>query len=112
MSKNLATSVAASSIANKARNKGALLSKASPVYDTKTVGIHKVVPKIKAGDVGSQAVYPRASKVFRIPPFGKEEASGSCCTNNDPLNFSTGSDPSNDVSKKASCFSAVVPVKG
>src|SRR5690606_39593465 len=67
LSKNLATSVAASSIANKARSKGALLSKASPVYDTKTVGIHKVVPKIKAGDVGSQAVYPRASKVFRIP---------------------------------------------
>jgi len=44
----------------------------------KTVGIHKVVPKIKAGDVGSQAVYPRASNVFLIPPFGKEEASGSC----------------------------------
>lgn len=46
----------------------------------KTVGIHNVVPKINAGEVGSQAVYPLASNVFLIPPFGKEEASGSCCT--------------------------------
>jgi hypothetical protein len=37
----------------------------------KTVGIHKVVPKIKAGEVGSQAVYPRLQK-FLIPPFGKK----------------------------------------
>ena len=29
---------------------------------------------IKAGEVGSQAVYPRASKVFLIPPLGNEEA--------------------------------------
>ena len=78
LSKNFATSVAASSIAKSALNKGALLSKASPVYDTKTVGMHKVVPKINAGEVGSQAVYPRASNVFLIPPFGKDEASGSC----------------------------------
>ena len=78
----------------------------------KTVGIHKVVPKINAGEVGSQAVYPRASNVFLIPPFGKEEASGSCCTNCPPPNFSTGSEPSYEVSKKASCFSAVVPVNG
>jgi hypothetical protein len=35
----------------------------------KTVGIHKVVPYIKAGEVGSQAVYPLASKVFLIPPL-------------------------------------------
>ena len=33
---------------------------------------------IKAGEEGSQAVYPRASKVARKPPLGKEEASGSC----------------------------------
>ena len=33
---------------------------------------------MNAGDEGSQALYPRASKVLRIPPFGKEEASGSC----------------------------------
>ena len=37
-------------------NKGTLLSKASPVYATKIVGIHKVLPKTKAGEVGSQAV--------------------------------------------------------
>jgi hypothetical protein len=34
----------------------------------KTVGIHKVVPYIKAGEVGSQA-YPLASNVFLIPPL-------------------------------------------
>jgi hypothetical protein len=38
----------------------------------------RVFPIIKAGEVGSQAVYPRASNVFLIPPLGKEEASGSC----------------------------------
>ena len=81
LSKYFATSIAAESIACNALNKGVLLSKASPVYETKTVGIHKVVPKINAGDVGSQAVYPLASNVLRIPPFGKEDASGSCCTN-------------------------------
>ena len=39
LSKYFATSVAAVSIAVNALNKGVLLSKASPVYDTKTVGI-------------------------------------------------------------------------
>ncbi len=56
--------------------------------------MHNVVPYINAGDVGSHAVYPLASKVLRIPPFGKEEASGSCCTNWPPPNFSMGSEPS------------------
>ena len=32
----------------------------------------------KAGEETSQAVYPRASNVFLIPPLGKEDASGSC----------------------------------
>jgi hypothetical protein len=32
----------------------------------------------------SQTVYPRASNVVRIPPEGKEEASGSDCNNSDP----------------------------
>ena len=32
------------------------------------------------GDEGSHALYPRASKVLRIPRSGKDEASGSCCT--------------------------------
>ena len=44
----------------------------------KMVGIQSVFPIKNAGEEGSQAVYPRASKVFRIPPFGKEDASGSC----------------------------------
>ncbi len=66
---------------------------------------------IKAGDVGSHAVYPLASKVFLIPPFGKEEASGSCWISIFPLNLSIALPPSIGV-KKESCFSAVVPVKG
>lgn len=36
----------------------------------------------------SQTVYPRASKVVRIPPDGNEEASGSDCNNSDPENVS------------------------
>ncbi len=43
-------------MACKALSKGVLLSKASPVYATKIVGIHNVVSYINAGDVGSQAV--------------------------------------------------------
>ena len=43
LSKYLHTAVACVSIACKALNKGVLLSKASPVYETKIVGIHKVV---------------------------------------------------------------------
>ena len=42
------------------------------------VGIQSVSPTRKTGDEGSQAEYPRASKVLRIPPEGKELASGSC----------------------------------
>ena len=33
--------------------------------------------RINIGDEVSQMVYPRASKVVRIPPLGKDEASGS-----------------------------------
>ena len=43
----------------------------------KIVGIQRVVSTTNAGEETSQAVYPRASKVLRIPPLGKEEASGS-----------------------------------
>ena len=64
-----------------------------------------------AGDEGSQAVYPRASKVFRIPPFGNEEASGSCCTSISPSKRSIAF-PGPIGFKNASCFSAVAPVKG
>ena len=38
--------------------------------------MQSVSSTINAGDDGSHALYPRASKVLRIPPFGKEEASG------------------------------------
>ena len=67
---------------------------------------------MKAGDDGSQPVYPRASKVERIPPLGNEDASGSCCTKAEPLNFSTAFPLLKSISKKESCFSAVVPVNG
>ncbi len=66
---------------------------------------------IKAVEVGSQAVYPRASNVLRIPPLGKEEASGSCCTNAEPSKTSIAR-PSSVGRKNESCFSAVVPVNG
>jgi len=43
--------------------------------------MHRVVEmpflRINAGDERSQAVYPRASKVARMPPLGKLDASGS-----------------------------------
>ena len=42
------------------------------------VGIHNVLSRMNAGEDISHAEYPRASKVLRIPPFGKLEASGSC----------------------------------
>src|SRR5690606_21189053 len=100
------------STTDSALSNGALLSNASPVKETNTVGMQSAVPKMNAGDVGSEAVYPLASKVFGIPPFGNDDASGSCWTIWLPVNFSSGSLPSNEVSKKASCFSAVVPVKG
>ena len=44
----------------------------------KIVGMQSVVSTTKAGEETSQAVYPRASNVFLIPPLGKEDASGSC----------------------------------
>ena len=56
LSKYWQTSVAALSTACNDFNKGVLKSKDSPVYEIKIVGIHKVSPQIKAGDVGSQAV--------------------------------------------------------
>ena len=77
----------------------------------KMVGMHKVSPHTKAGEVGSQSVYPRASKVLRMPPLGNDEASGSCCTNKLPSNFSMAR-PSAVGAMKLSCFSAVLPVNG
>ena len=77
----------------------------------KTVGILNVLSIIKAGDEGSQAVYPRASKVFLIPPLGKEEASGSCWERAEAEKDST-TPPYWFGVINASCFSAVPPVRG
>ena len=65
----------------------------------------------KAGEVQSHAVYPRASKVARIPPVGKDDASDSPLINAFPEN-SIIMFPFFSVDRKESCFSAVVPVIG
>ena len=65
---------------------------------------------MKAGEVGSQAVYPLASNVERMPPEGKLEASGSPTIRFFPEKVCIGRPFF--ISKKASCFSAVLPVKG
>src|SRR5690606_3459016 len=73
--------MACSLIASTDRSSGVFLSSASPVHEAKAVGMHSVasppVFRRKAGLVGSQAVYPRASYVSRSPPDGKLLASGS-----------------------------------
>ena len=66
---------------------------------------------MKAYDVGSQAVYPLASKVALSPPEGKEDASGSPLISSLPEN-SIITPPSGDGVIKLSCFSAVIPVRG
>ncbi len=66
---------------------------------------------MNAGEVGSQAVYPRASNVCRRPPDGKLDASGSPWINSFPLNSVTAPPPLFGV-MKLSCFSAVDPVSG
>ena len=70
----------------------------------KTVGIHKVVPKINAGDVGSQAVYPLASNVLRIPPFGKRRRIRFLLYQLTSTEFSTDHFHQEMFQKKASCF--------
>ena len=97
------------------RRTGVFLSRASPVHDTKAVGMARVVPlgfsMMKAGLVTSHAVYPRASKVWRMPPLGKLDASGSPWMSILPLNSVTAL-PSLSGTRKESCFSAVSPVSG
>ncbi len=66
---------------------------------------------MKAYEVGSHAVYPRASKVARRPPDGKLDASGSPCISSLPEN-SIITVPSDFGEIKLSCFSAVIPVIG
>ena len=76
-----------------------------------TVGMQRQSSRMKTGEVGSQAVYPRASKVARIPPDGKLDASGSCCTRFLPSKVSI-IPPLPSYSINESCFSAVDSVKG
>ena len=40
----------------------------------KIVGIQRVVSTTNAGEETSQAVYPRASKVLRMPPLGERRS--------------------------------------
>src|SRR5215211_3283426 len=65
------------------RRSGVFLSSASPLQLTNAVGMTSVteLPLFSShgGLVGSQAVYPRASNVERMPPDGKLDASGSPC---------------------------------
>jgi hypothetical protein len=63
------------------------------------------------GLVGSHAVYPRASKVDRMPPDGKLDASGSPLISSLPENSATAL-PSLVGCRNESCFSAVMPVSG
>src|SRR5437660_4019933 len=97
------------------RRSGVFLSSASPVQLTKAVGMTSVteLPLLRShgGLVGSQAVYPRASKVDRMPPEGKLEASGSPLINSLPENSATAL-PSLVGARNESCFSAVIPVSG
>src|SRR6187401_507865 len=99
------------------RSSGVFLSSASPVQLTNAVGITNVtlLPPLNSnqgGLVGSHAVYPRASKVERIPPEGKLEASGSPLMSSLPLNSATARPPSPEGAMNESCFSAVMPVIG
>src|SRR5262249_38613202 len=88
-------------------SRGVFLSRASPVQEQKAVGMHRVVPlgfsRMNAGLVGSHAVYPRASKVARMPPDGKLEASGSPLISSLPLNSASAPPPSVGA-KNESCF--------
>src|SRR3712207_7375740 len=63
------------------RRRGTFLSIASPLYPMKAVGMYRLFespsPFKNIGEPISQAVYPRASKVERSPPLGKDEVSDS-----------------------------------
>ena len=97
------------------RSSGVFLSSVSPVQLTKAVGITSVTElplySSHGGLVGSHAVYPRASKVDRMPPDGKLDASGSPWINSLPENSRTAL-PSPVGDRNESCFSAVMPVRG
>src|SRR5687768_7233705 len=78
---SLSTRTACFETASIERRSGVFLSSASPIQLTNAVGITSVtlLPLLSSqgGLVGSHAVYPRASKVLRMPPDGKLDASGS-----------------------------------
>src|SRR4029079_8520536 len=97
------------------RKSGVFLSSASPVQLTNAVGMTRVAPcddiRSHGGLVGSHAVYPRASKVDRMPPEGKLDASGSPLISSLPANSATAR-PSLVGDRNESCFSAVMPVIG
>ena len=80
------------------------------------MGMQRVAPaascRTKAGDVQSQAVYPRASKVALRPPEGKEEASGSPLISSFPEKLIRTFPLGRGAVMKESCFSAVTPVNG
>ena len=96
-------------------SKGVFLSRASPVYEQKAVGMHSVTPEASsrknAGDVQSHAVYPLASNVALSPPEGKDDASGSPFISSLPEN-SIITLPLSATARNESCFSAVTPVMG
>src|SRR5262249_37621316 len=97
------------------RSSGVFLSSASPVQLTNAVGMTSVtlfpLTCSHGGLVGSHAVYPRASKVERMPPDGKLDASGSPLISSFPRNSVIG-EPSFEGERNESCFSAVMPVSG
>ena len=80
------------------------------------MGMHSVIPQPdsfkNAGEVISHAVYPLASKVARRPPEGNEEASGSPLISSFPENSVSILPVSSGCATNASCFSAVIPVRG
>ena len=97
------------------RRSGVFWSSVSPFHDRNTVGMQSVAPRScrarNAGEVGSHAVYPRASNVERMPPLGNDEASGSAWMSWLPEKRWIAS-PSLVSVRKASCFSADCPFMG
>src|SRR3954467_7310770 len=87
---SLRTRTACCETASIDRSNGVFLSSASPVQLTNAVGMTSVtlLPLTwrNGGLVGSHAVYPRASKVERMPQDGKLEASGSPLISSLPRN--------------------------
>ena len=74
--------------------------------------MHKTSSLINAFELGSQAVYPLASKVALRPPEGKDEASPSPLIRFLPVKLKIALPESPSGTIKLSCFSEVVPFKG